>query len=278
VGRAFKAELRSIDVLHNFAVPQFRAKMDLIPGSVTFVWFTPIREGRFDLLCNELCGVAHYAMRGKVVVEDEQTFQAWLRGYPTFAETMARAPGDVVVGRQLYATCAACHGAQGEGNRQLNAPKLAGLEDWYMRRQLKYFKEGARGTHQQDTFGKLMAPMAATLADDAAIANVSAYIVSLPDKPAPHTVSGNAEDGRRLFVTTCGACHGPQGQGSAATNAPRLAGMSDWYLVTQLGNFRQGVRGTHPHDLYGPQMGLLSANLTSKQAINDLVAYVNSLR
>ena len=54
--------------------------------------------------------------------------------------------------------------------------------------------------------------------------------------------------------------------------------MSDWYLVTQLGNFRQGVRGTHPHDLYGPQMGLLSANLTSKQAINDLVAYVNSLR
>ena len=125
-GPAFKAELRSIDVLHNFAVPQFRAKMDLIPGSVTFVWFTPTREGRFDLLCNELCGVAHYAMRGKVVVEDEQTFQAWLRGYPTFAETMARAPGDVVVGRQLYATCAACHGAQGEGNRQLNAPKLAG--------------------------------------------------------------------------------------------------------------------------------------------------------
>ena len=278
LGRPFKAELRSIDVLHNFAVPQFRAKMDLIPGSITFVWFTPTREGTFDLLCNELCGVAHYAMRGRVVVEQEQAFQAWLRGYPTFGETIARAPGDAAAGQQLYATCAACHGAQAEGNRQLNAPKLAGLEDWYLRRQLKYFKEGARGTHEQDTFGRLMAPMAATLPDEAAIANVSAYVASLPDKPAARTVGGNPGDGKRLFVSTCGACHGPEGRGSSSTNAPRLAGMSDWYLVTQLKNFRQGVRGTHPHDLYGPQMALLSATLADGQAVNDLVAYVNELR
>ena len=61
-------------------------------------------------------------------------------------------------------------------------------------------------------------------------------------------------------------------------NAPQLAGMSYWYLVTQLKNFRHGVRGTHPHDLYGPQMALLSATLGDSQAVNDLVAYVNDLR
>jgi cytochrome c oxidase subunit 2 len=143
---------------------------------------------------------------------------------------------------------------------------------------LKYFKHGVRGVHEQDTFGKMMAPMAATLADDAAIANVSAYISSLPDQPAPVTVEGNAGGGRSLYVSTCGACHGNDGQGIPAMNAPRLRGMSDWYLTTQLKNFKQGVRGGHPQDVYGAQMGLMSATLPDQKAINDLVAYVNALR
>src|SRR3970282_1165199 len=108
IGKPVKALLRSIDVLHNFAVPQFRAKMDLVPGLVTYIWLTPTRTGKFDLLCNELCGVAHFAMRGKVVVEEERAFQAWLSGHPTFAQAAARAPGDAAAGRPLYAVCAAC--------------------------------------------------------------------------------------------------------------------------------------------------------------------------
>jgi cytochrome c oxidase subunit 2 len=143
---------------------------------------------------------------------------------------------------------------------------------------LKYFKGGARGTHEKDAFGKVMAPMAATLPDDAAIANVTAYVATLPDTPASHTVNGNPGDGQRLFVSTCGVCHGPEGQGKPSTNAPRLAGMSDWYLVTQLRNFRQGIRGHHPDDLYGPQMSLMAATLADDQAVHDLVAYVNKLR
>ena len=70
--------------------------------------------------------------------------------------------------------------------------------------------------------------MAATLADEAAIDNVVAYIGTLPDTPAPPTVKGNVERGRGRYVT-CGACHGADGRGIAATNAPRLKGMSDWY-------------------------------------------------
>jgi cytochrome c oxidase subunit 2 len=278
LNKPIKAQLRSLDVLHNFAVPQFRAKMDLVPGMVTYIWFTPIRPGTFDLLCNELCGVAHYAMRGKVVVEEEAAFQKWLSGHPTFAQESERVPADVAAGKQLYAACGACHGAQAEGNRQLNAPKLSGQGEWYLQRQLQAFKVGARGTHEQDVYGKMMAPMAATLANEAAMVNVSAYIETLPDNPAPVSVTGNPDNGQRLYVTTCGACHGASGEGIRAMNAPRLRGMSDWYLATQLKNFRQGIRGTHPQDLYGPQMALMSATLADQQAVNDLVAYVNSLR
>ncbi len=277
IGRPVKALLRSVDVLHDFAVPQFRAKMDLVPGLVTYIWFTPIRTGKFDLLCNELCGVGHFVMRGKVVVEEEREFQAWLSSYPTFAQTSAQAAGDAAAGKPLYAVCAACHGLQAEGNPALHAPKLSGQGDWYLKRQLQYFKNGARGTHDKDVFGKTMAPMAATLRDDAAIDNVVAYIGTLPDNPAPRMVTKHTTNAQKLYVT-CGACHGADGRGLQATNAPRLAGMSDWYLVTQLKNFKQGIRGTHPKDMYGPQMASMAAILADDQATDDLVAYINTLR
>lgn len=88
-----KVLLRSIDVLHDFYVPEFRAKMDMVPGMITYFWLTPTRAGEYDILCFELCGVGHYAMRGRVVVEEESAFQAWLQEQPTFAEQSARAGG-----------------------------------------------------------------------------------------------------------------------------------------------------------------------------------------
>ena len=277
LGKSVKAELRSIDVLHDFTVPQFRAKMNMVPGLVTYVWYTPTRIGKYDVFCEQLCGIAHYAMRGKVIVEDEPAFRAWLSSHPTFAQTAARAPGDAAAGQALYAVCSACHGALAEGNPALNAPKLAGQSDWYLRRELQNFKNGARGTGAKDVFGKMMAPMAATLADDVAIANVVAYIKTLPDNPAPQTVETNAANGQRLYET-CAACHGADGRGAQATNAPRLKGMSDWYMVHQLKNFQQGIRGADPKDMYGPQMAALAAILTSDREINDLVAYINTLK
>jgi len=106
-----KMLLRSIDVLHDFYVPQFRAKMDMVPGAVTYFWLTPIRTGTFDVLCFELCGVGHYAMRGTVVVETESDFEAWLEEQSTFAQSLARAdPGTDpvlnVVSREVDATSA----------------------------------------------------------------------------------------------------------------------------------------------------------------------------
>ena len=87
-GKPVKVLLRSIDVLHDFYVPEFRAKMDMIPGMVTYFWFTPTRTGTFDVLCAELCGSGHAYMRGRVVVEEESEYQAWLGQQQTFAQSM----------------------------------------------------------------------------------------------------------------------------------------------------------------------------------------------
>jgi cytochrome c oxidase subunit 2 len=92
IGRPVKVLLRSIDVLHDFYVPEFRAKMDMVPGMVTYFWFTPTRTGTFDVLCAELCGVGHALMRGRVVVQREDEYHAWLQEQRRFGRQLARAP------------------------------------------------------------------------------------------------------------------------------------------------------------------------------------------
>ncbi|MHC2280922.1 cytochrome c oxidase subunit 2 [Bradyrhizobium diazoefficiens] len=90
IGKPVKVLLRSVDVLHDFYVPEFRAKMDMVPGMVTYFWIRPIRAGTFDVLCAELCGAAHYQMRAKVIVEAESDYHAWLEQQKTFAGLSGR--------------------------------------------------------------------------------------------------------------------------------------------------------------------------------------------
>lgn len=79
IGKPVKALLRSIDVIHDFYIPELRTKMDLVPGQISYVWFTPTRTGTFEILCAELCGVGHPQMRGTVVVQEQSDYQAWLQ-------------------------------------------------------------------------------------------------------------------------------------------------------------------------------------------------------
>lgn len=271
-----KVNLRSKDVLHDFAVAQFRVKMDLVPGMETYLWFTPTKLGRYEVLCEELCGIAHHTMRGAVVVTEQADFDAWVAGWPTYADTLARQPGNAQVGAAQYAVCAACHGQQGEGLQALNAPKIAGQEAWYIRRQIANYKAGLRGVHEQDIFGRQMAPMAAILTDDTAINNVIAHIATFPDNPASETVTGDIARGAKTYAV-CAYCHGAEAQGVEAFNAPRMAGMTDWYLASQLKNFKSGIRGDHPQDFPGMQMGFMGRILKDDQTINDVVAYINTL-
>jgi cytochrome c oxidase subunit II len=111
VDKPVKLELRSVDVLHDFYVPQFRAKMDLVPGMITYFWLTPTRTGTFEILCAELCGVGHSAMRGTVVVVEPEAHQTWLNEYPTFAQAM----NGITHGTKLAETIGTGR-ADGQGN------------------------------------------------------------------------------------------------------------------------------------------------------------------
>jgi cytochrome c oxidase subunit 2 len=127
LGRPVKVILRSHDVLHDFYVPQFRARMNMVPGMITSFWFTPTRAGRYEVLCAQLCGVGHFNMRGIVVVEEAAQFQAWLAQQPTFALAMASQsappPGAasgtpaalLATGQSLAQSkgCTACHSVDG---------------------------------------------------------------------------------------------------------------------------------------------------------------------
>jgi cytochrome c oxidase subunit 2 len=120
LGRPVKLLLRSHDVLHDFYAPQFRARMNMVPGMVTWFWLTPTAAGRYEVLCAQLCGVGHSDMRGYVRVEDDAAFQAWLGAQPSFARSLAPA-GDAAAqspaeqGRALAQAkgCVGCHSVDG---------------------------------------------------------------------------------------------------------------------------------------------------------------------
>ncbi len=276
IDQPIKMLLRSKDVIHNFAVPQFRVKMDIVPGMVTYQWFIPTREGRYDLMCEEHCGLAHFAMRGRVVVTSREEYESWVAEQPTFAELSGLPAPNPALGRAMYAVCAACHGPEGQGNRDLDAPRITGLPAWYIHRQMNNFKFGLRGAAEGDIAGLQMGAIMNAVPDQATMRNLSAYIASLPHQPSPRTVDGNIERGRWLY-TSCAGCHGRDGMGIWSQQGVRLAGMDDWYLVEQLNKFKSGMRGYHPQDFQGNQMTLLSLTLTNERAIRDVVAYINTL-
>lgn len=187
------------------------------------------------------------------------------------------ASGDAIKGKDLFTTCTACHGDQGQGSIQFHAPALVNNEPWYLYRQLMNFRNGIRGGDSStDTLGFQMAAMAKTLPDSNAVANVVAYIMSLPSTQPLAAVEGDIRKGERSYQSVCGSCHGQAGKGNKLMNAPRLNGLEDWYLRVQISKFKNSVRGAHPQDVYGAQMKPMVDMLRDEQAIDDVVAYILS--
>ena len=77
VGRPVRIRLRAKDVLHSFFLPNLRVKQDAVPGMTIEFWFTPSREGRFELACAQLCGFGHYEMKGLLIVQSAEEFARW---------------------------------------------------------------------------------------------------------------------------------------------------------------------------------------------------------
>ena len=182
--------------------------------------------------------------------------------------------GNAESGKALYDTCAACHGADGGGNAALKAPGLAGQSESYLTRQLWDFRDGRRGKEPGDTTGAQMLPMASVLPDGDAIASVAAFIAAMPAARPAATVEGDVINGQKLFTSKCGACHGGHGWGNEALFTPRLTVIGDWYLIRQVNNFKESMRGVHKDAKYGKQMAMM-AKTVSDEELNDIAAFLN---
>lgn len=179
-------------------------------------------------------------------------------------------------GAELYETCTPCHGEQGQGNADIEAPAIAGLPEWYIESQLASFQNGWRGAHYTDLAGLRMRPMALSLNRDGDIESVAQFVAAMEGIYPPSTLDGNAGVGAGLYEV-CVACHGAQGLGNEPLRAPPIVQLPDWYLYQELQNFKSGARGAHPADTWGQTMRVNTLALT-EQAMRDVIAYVQTLR
>jgi cytochrome c553 len=173
--------------------------------------------------------------------------------------------------------CLLCHGANANGNYGIRAPKLSGMESWYLARQLENFASGVRGLPAADAAGHEMRPVALRLKQEGVLDAAVKFIALLDSARPAATLSGDLVHGKKLYET-CAACHGGRGEGNAALQSPALAARSDWYLAAQLANYKAGLRGADERDIYGAQMRAIAATLPDDKAIADVVAYINTLK
>lgn len=175
------------------------------------------------------------------------------------------------------AQCVVCHGPNGAGSEKLGVPRIGGMAEWYLARQLKYFQAGLRGDNKDDRYGIQMRAIVLPLSGKS-MEDLAAHVATMEPPPAPPITSGDASRGAELYVP-CTACHGADGRGSPELNTPGLVAQSGSYLVRQLEHFRTGLRGTHPDDLFGQQMvPIVESSLTSRQDAVDVATYIGTLR
>jgi cytochrome c oxidase subunit II len=118
VGVPVKLTMTSEDVIHDFYVPAFRIKKDVLPGRYVTIWFQADRIGKYHFFCTQYCGLGHSAMKGWVYVMSSSNYAQWLKG-ETKGGSMA------ALGQQLFNKlgCVTCHVDDTSGH----SPALAGL-------------------------------------------------------------------------------------------------------------------------------------------------------
>lgn len=118
VGRNVRLIMASEDVIHDFSIPAFRVKMDVMPGHYNTMWFRPTQPGRYRLYCSQYCGTNHALMGGWVTVQEPAEYAAWLSG-------SAGNVSPLVAGEKLFSekACVTCHLSDGKGR----APSLNGV-------------------------------------------------------------------------------------------------------------------------------------------------------
>lgn len=177
---------------------------------------------------------------------------------------------------QLFgATCAACHGANGEGNTALKAPSIAGLPEWFSTVQFEKFRNGQRGEGEGDIGGHHM-KMIAEAIDEARLPGLGEHIANLAIVPTTNTLGGDPKVGKEMFLEHCAGCHRYNAHGEKAFRSAPLSGLQDWYILDTLVKFRDEVRGYHSFDVDGIFMHRNLKYLTDDD-FKQVIAYVAEL-
>ncbi len=192
VNRDIKLIMGSEDVIHNFYVPAFRVKMDVVPGRYNTLWFRPTKVGKYHFFCSQYCGTNHAVMGGWVTVQDPADYAAWL----------SDEGGDVnpvAAGEKLFTqlACATCHVPNGTGR----APSMNGVygakvlladgstvtaDESYIRESIVQPKAKIVAGYQP------VMPTFQGLVTEEQILNLTAYIKSLQSQPVPAKGGGIA--------------------------------------------------------------------------------------
>ncbi|HKE06570.1 MAG TPA: cytochrome c oxidase subunit II [Candidatus Acidoferrum sp.] len=192
VNQDVKLILGSEDVIHNFYVPAFRVKMDVVPGRYNTMWFRPTKTGKYHFFCSQYCGTNHAVMGGWVTVMDPAEYATWLSGE-------AGAVNPVSAGEKLFSqlACVTCHLANGTGR----APSLNGVyggkvlladgsivvaDEAYIRESILQPKAKIVAGYQP------VMPTFQGLVTEEQILNLTAYIKSLQSQPVPAKGAGIA--------------------------------------------------------------------------------------
>ena len=180
--------------------------------------------------------------------------------------------GDATKGKTLSATCAACHGADGNSVNPV-WPKIAGQGAGYLAKQLADFRSDKRSD-------PTMTAMAKGIASDADVIDLAAFYAGQEAKAGVANDKDKVAEGEAIYrggnlstgVAACAACHGPAGSGNAAAKFPGIAGQHTAYTVNQLKAFKTGKRANDT----GKMMRNVVKNMTDAE-MDAVAEYISGL-
>ena len=185
VGQAVKLTMTSEDVIHDFFVPAFRTKADVLPGRYTTLWFKPTKTGKYHLFCAQYCGTNHYAMGGWIYVMEPQDYQAWLSGGTSGSLASS--------GEKLFQdlACANCHHLNDPPGRGPNLRNLFGSQveltgGGHVKADEEYIRESILNPSAKIVAGyQPIMPTFQGLVTEENVLQLIEYIKSLTPKPVP---------------------------------------------------------------------------------------------
>jgi cytochrome c oxidase subunit 2 len=305
VDEPVKLVMTSTDVLHSFFIPVMRTKHDVIPGRYTYIWFRPIKTGDFQVFCTEYCGDQHSGMLARLKVLPRAEYDRWVNDFSEEARLAGLKPADQ--GKALYVSknCVTCHSLDGSRKVGPSWLKVFGSKhgvDGGQEVQVdeNYLKESILYPAKQIVSGyaNAMPSYEGQLSDQEVHALIefiktvdgsTSIEVAKPKAAALDTTNMSpAERGKLIFdnmENMCAGCHSIDGSQLACPTFKGLYGKEREFadgtkLLADDAYIIESIKYPHKKLVkpYGPAMPNVYENKFSEQELNDLVAYIKSLK